>query len=150
MGKNQYNRIPIVDCSHAFGDEARPYKGFVSMESLVTLLIWLILLGVVFQTLHQASEQHARYLEQQERWDKLVSAADFIVKRGVVYAHAEAVYPNWIEEAKLAALDQETLGEKLGLEKLQVSWNPGAGVCLYRIVARGEQKEIAQLWVCGF
>lgn len=126
------------------------YKAFVSLESLITLLIWLILLGVVFQTLHQVSGQNAGYLERQERWDKLVSAADFIVKRGAVYANTEAVYPNWIEEEKLTTLDREMLAEKLGVDKLDVGWEPGEGVCLYRIVARGAQKEIAQLWVCGW
>ena len=119
------------------------------METLATLLIWVVLVFVAVYTLARMTGQNAEYLDQQTRWDKLVTIADFVVKRGAAYESDEAVYPNWIDDTKLDALNLEEWKKRMELDTLQVGYAPTDGVCLYRLVARGPQKEIAQLWVCA-
>ena len=125
------------------------YRGFFSLESLATTLIWMTLIFVALNTTSQLTNQRAEEFHQQQRWDKLVSVADWVVKRGGAYENGEVVYPDWIDESRLQAIDREGMRERMGLEALSIGYTPGPGVCLYRLVVRGTQKEIVQLWVCG-
>lgn len=119
------------------------------METLATVLVWLALLLVVLFTVNQVAGQNRTYLEEQQRWDKLVTIADFVVKQGGAYDQGATIYPNWVDDGKLAQMDREVLRTRMGLQQLSIGYAPAEGVCLYRLVVRGAQKEIAQLWVCG-
>lgn len=125
------------------------YKGFFAIENLVVLLVMLLLLLYTLHTIRQVIEGNSEYYNQQTRLDKLVSIADFIVKKGGAEEGANAIYPNWINEQKLSELQTEELAERIGLEKLYVGWEADDGTCLYRLVVVGEEKEIRRLFICG-
>ena len=78
---------------------------------------------------------------------RLLAVSDYVVD----YAGAEkgegAYRPNLIDGAELAAVDVDALGERMGLENLDVGWEAEGKNCIYRLVVYGE--EIEKLYFCS-
>lgn len=129
--------------------EKSRYAGFLAFESLIMLLVLVTLLAYLLWSVRISSERSDRYFSEQSRFNRLTSVADYIVKRGAAYEAEDRVYPNWIDEGKLATLDSGALGRQAGLAYMSAGWSEGQGTCLFRLVVAGEKKEIRKLYVCG-
>ena len=125
------------------------YKAFIALESLVVMLILLVLMFYVIHTIKTIVENNSSYAKKQQRFDKLVSIADNMVKSGLAKESSDARYPNWVDENKFASLDAEVYRKQFSLSKLSIAFQQGEGVCIYRLVVFGEQKEIKKLFICG-
>ena len=124
-------------------------RGFLAIESMVVALIVLLLLVYTLYVIGQTTERSDRYFNDQSRFNRLVSVADYIVKNGAAAGTTDTRYPNWIDEDRLEALDREALAERIGLDEVEADWTPGSGTCLFRLVVVGQDKEIRKLYVCG-
>ena len=133
------------------------FKGVISYDSLLSLLP--LLLTVVF-TLYAVSHLHKSAdtsVAQQEKFDKLVSISEYIVKEAAVKKELGVLpfsslsYPNWIEsEEKPNDINIIQLENRSGISNLHIGFVPQDGAtCIYRLVVVGESKEIKQLFICG-
>lgn len=131
-------------------DQSR-YRAFASLDALASLLPMMLMLMVCWQASHSFAEDAREGMERQERFDKLVSVADYTVKSGAVVREGGLRYPNWIEEGLLTGAYAEGLRIEAGLEELEVSLGqPGEGsICVYRLVVVGKEKAVGRLFVCG-
>jgi len=125
------------------------FNGFIALESLLILLILILILFYTLQTVAAATRQTQERWEAQQRFNKLVSVADYIVKAGAVREYHNTRYPNWIDEARLAALPLPEFQEQMNLSSLAVGFSPSAGSCIYRLVVVGDSKEIRRLFICA-
>jgi hypothetical protein len=124
------------------------FNGFIALESLIVLLILLVILLYTLRTIDETTERNIQYLQSQQRFDKLVSIADNVVKISGVRETNDARYPNWIDENKLVGLP-DFYREQFSLSKLSIDFVPSEGICIYRLVVVGDDKEIKRLIVCG-
>ncbi|HID72693.1 TPA: hypothetical protein EYP38_02015 [Candidatus Micrarchaeota archaeon] len=99
-------------------------------------------------------------MERQVAFDKIVSIADYVVKRGAAKTDhhdllgPETVYPNWVDMSALSSLDRESLAEGAGLNNLYIGLDrpEDSGTCIYRLVVTGSDRrtlQTRQLFVCG-
>ncbi len=129
------------------------HSGFVSFDAMFSLipilLLTVFLLNIMYYLLHDAVES----IEAQERFNKLVLVADYIVKRGGAYEENKVIYPNLIDPGKLSGLEAE-LGSKVHMD-LFIGLESEGGIpntdkeCIYRIVVNHNSGEIDRLFVCG-
>ena len=122
------------------------YKGNISFDALFSVLPMVMMFSLLIQIMHLLGETNG----QQEKFDKLVSVADYTVKIGAVHSEEKVRYPNWIEESRITSSYVADLKEKMELETLHISMQPEDGLtCIYRLVVAGEEKKISRLFVCG-
>ncbi len=122
--------------------EGRWNKGFIALDALVSWAAIALLLNIAFQIF--ALYNYAKESYQSEV-DKLVMVANYIVKSGAVVEREGVRQSNWIEEAKLEKVKEE-IGAKY--PEVKIAYRPQGTLCIYRLVAVGEEKEIKQLFVC--
>ena len=125
------------------------------MDLLFSAIPILLMLSHALIMVWVSAEATGNSLEASETTGKLVTIADYMVKRGAVersfqgmeFMGTASYRPNVIDGDKLSKLDQEEMREWMGLDSLQVSFEKGDGNCIYRLVLfRGE---IKKLYVCG-
>ncbi|MBN1169878.1 hypothetical protein JXA56_02545 [Candidatus Micrarchaeota archaeon] len=122
------------------------YKGILSFDAMFSILPMVLMFSFLIQILYFTGETN----HQQEKFDKLVSIADYTVKIGAVRSEEKIRYPNWIEENKLTVSYIDDLQERMKLDSLHIGFVPGEGLtCIYRLVVTGEDKKISKLFVCG-
>lgn len=132
------------------------HAGFLSFDTLFSILPLLLIVFHVLQVSNFLFENADRNFETQHRFNRMVSIADYVVKKGAVYTEYTdtgeplAVYPNWIDDSKLEGIDESELASEAGLDHVSITLDqPTNGTCIYRIVVTGQEKEIRQLFVCG-
>lgn len=130
-------------------------KGFVSFDLLFSALPLLLMLVHMLTVTGMAADVGEQTLKSTETTGKLVTIADYLVKRGAVerslqgtgFLGTATYHPNVIDESKLNSMDTEGIRKWMELDSLQISWEKGGGTCIYRLVLlEGEAKK---LYVCG-
>ncbi|MGB9718973.1 MAG: hypothetical protein ACPL06_00055 [Candidatus Anstonellales archaeon] len=130
-----------------------PYKGFISIDLMLSIVPIVLMLLFYVQYSVYYSARTIEVMERQTMFNKLVAVADYIVKIKAntikdETGNPKAVYPNWLTDDSMD-FDVEKIKQDAGLEKLSISFDKGEGICIYRIVVYGEEKEIRRLFVCG-
>jgi len=121
-------------------------KGVITLDTLFAVLPAILIVFYVVKSSAFIVQQNQFQMEQQEKFDKLVSVADYLVNYGLTKKENGKYHPNWIIE-----LNQEKINKAFdasGLEKVKVGFEKGTGTCIYRIITYGEQKEIKKLYFC--
>ncbi len=138
------------------------YRGFAAYDGMFSLIPILLLTVFVLNTMHFLLYDSIDKMNSQEKFNLLAVVADYIVKEGGVYKEGVAdydrkLYPNWIDESELNGMKSELpeMRSYLGLSNLDFGLEndgydgePGK-TCIYRIVVRGQEKELDRLFVCG-
>lgn len=130
-------------------------KGFVSFDLLFAALPLLLMLAHMLTVAGMASETGEALLQSKETTGKLITIADYVVKRGGVERSSQgteflgtASYrPNVISSEGLGRIDVEGIREWMELDSLEISWEKGEGNCIYRLVLL--EGEVRKLYVCG-
>jgi hypothetical protein len=127
-------------------------KGYITFDGLFSILPALLILIFTMNIANHLTDNANEHVFAQQRFDKLVSIADYTVKQGAVVVNdsTKLRYPNLINESKLTNDYIERLRVASNLNSLDITLDdPGAGsVCIYRIVL-DQKDEIRQLHVCG-
>lgn len=129
------------------------YKGFISIDLMLSIVPIMLMLLFYVQYSAYYTHRTVEVMERQSTFNKLVTIADYVVKMRAKTisdeaGNPQAVYPNWLDEDSLS-FDVEKMREDAGLNKLSVGFSKGEGICIYRIVVYGKDKEIRRLFVCG-
>lgn len=128
------------------------YKGFFSVDALISILPLAMIALILAQTASELSWKAQGAFSSQQAFDKLVSAADHSVKSGAA-VHGEGVrYPNWISPGALTEEYAEALRAQAGLRRLYIGMSETDEeyrFCIYRLVVYGEEKRMGKLFVCG-
>lgn len=130
-------------------------KGFVSFDLLFAALPLLLMLVHMLTVTGMASEVGEQTLKSTETTGKLITIADYAVKRGAIERSLQgteflgtATYkPNVIDNSELSSMNTEELRKWMELDSLQISWEKGEGTCIYRLVLL--EGEVKKLYVCG-
>lgn len=132
------------------------YRGFASFDALFSILAVLMIILVMLSYFRLKTDEINENMEKQERFDRINEIADYLVRKGAVRTEdlgngETVVYPNWIDESRYYGIDAGKLGEKSGIENLEISISekPERGICIYRLVVFGESREIRRFYVCG-
>ena len=128
------------------------YRGFTSFDALFSLVPMTMMLFFLLNTGAFLTNQANEKMERQQAFDRLVSVADYTVKSGAVMRNGSVRYPNWIDEAKLSDEYVEDLRARSGLRGLRISTDaPDEGMefCICRLAVAGDDRRIAQVFVCG-
>lgn len=128
-------------------------KAFISIDLMLSIVPIVLMLLFYVQYSVYYTHRTVEVMERQSTFNKLVSIADYVVKMRArtisdEVGNPQAVYPNWLTDESLS-FDVENIREGAGLDKLSVGFSRGEGVCVYRIVAYGKDREIRRLFVCG-
>ena len=127
---------------------ARPWlRAFVSFDTMLAALPIIIMMVYTVKMTAIIWESGNMQLETQEKFDKLVSAANYLVNYGLVKKDGDKYYPNWVIGVDGTVV--EKVKEAGGFDYLHVGFEKGSGTCIYRLIVYGEKKEIRQLFVCG-
>lgn len=125
---------------------ASRYKGIVSFDAMFSILPMIMMFSFLIQILYFTGETNLH----QEKFDKLVSAADYTVKIGAVQGTEKIRYPNWIEKEKVTESYVADLRKRMKLDNLYIGFTPADDLaCIYRLIVVGEEKKISKLFVCG-
>ncbi len=130
----------------------RSERGFISFDALFSMVPVLLMILLATRTAATLSERAQEAAHRQQVFDKLVSVADFTVKSGAVRRDGALRYPNWLDPAALTPAYTRKMMDSTGLPALSISVGPpqdGYQMCIYRLVAVGDSKEIRRLSVCG-
>lgn len=119
----------------------------LSIVPIVLMLLFYVQYSVYY------SARTIEVMERQTTFNKLVAIADYIVKMKAKTildeaGIAKAVYPNWLTDESMN-FDVEKIREDAGLVRLSIGFSKGEGICIYRIVVYGKDKETRRLFVCG-
>lgn len=128
------------------------YKGFASLDALVSLVPILLILLMLWRVSFSLAESSAAIMDRQRTFNKLASIADYTVKSGAAVHEGDLRYPNWIDKSLLSDSYAESLREEAGLDELHIVLGgppEEPGLCLYRLVVSGQEKAIERLFVCG-
>lgn len=131
---------------------SRCERGFVSFDALLSIVPMAMLVWLAMQVSAVQSEAASERFQNQQLFDKLVSAADYTVKSGAVVREGGLRHPNWLDSSILTMPYSETLAAQAGIRSLYVGRDEPDGdyrICIYRIVVYGDEKEIGRLFVCG-
>lgn len=140
---------------------SRSRRAFISFDAMFSLIPVLLMLFYALSAASSLSNDAEMRIGRQVAFDKLVSIADYIVKRGAARADSSgdgsawAAYPNWIDEGALDGMDLASLSGKAGLRSLKISMDgpsEGEDNCIYRLVVTGPDRgrlRIRRLFVCG-
>jgi hypothetical protein len=131
------------------------FKGFVSFDLLFAALPLLLMLAHMLTVAGMASETGEALLQSKETTGKLITIADYLVKRGAVersfqgtgFLGTASYRPNVIDESKLGEVDADGIKGWMELDSLEFSWEKGEGNCIYRLVLL--EGEVKKLYVCG-
>ncbi|MCP4647876.1 MAG: hypothetical protein GY852_09135 [bacterium] len=130
-------------------------KGFVSFDLLFAALPLLLMLAHMLTVAGMASDVGEQTLKSTETTGKLITIADYAVKRGAVERSLQgteflgtATYkPNVIDNSEFNSINTEEIRKWMELDSLQLSWEKGEGTCIYRLVLL--EGELKKLYVCG-
>ncbi len=134
------------------------YKGFVSYDGMFSLIPILLLTVFILNTMNFLIYDSIEKMNSQEKFNLIVVVADYIVKEGGAHKDGEKVYPNWIDESELDGMKSELpeMRTYLSLPNLEFGLENADGydgepdkTCVYRIVVRGQDRELDRLFVCG-
>ena len=131
---------------------SRCERGFVSFDALLSLVPLVLILSLAMQASAMQAAAASERFSRQQLFDKLVSVADYTVKSGAAERDPGLRYPNWLDSSLLTPSYAEALAAQAGVRSLYIGpEEPEAGyeICIYRIVAYGEEKAIGRLFVCG-
>ncbi|MEM4336019.1 MAG: hypothetical protein QXY61_03370 [Candidatus Anstonellales archaeon] len=128
-------------------------RGFISIDLMLSIVPIVLMLLFYVQYSVYYTHRTVEVMERQSTFNKLVTIADYVVKMRAKtvsdeVGNPQAVYPNWLDEDSLG-FDVKKMQEDAGLDKLSIGFSKGDGICIYRIVVYGEDKEIRRLFVCG-
>jgi hypothetical protein len=138
------------------GQRAGRKRGFATFDLLFCAIPLLLMLSFL---LHQAwivRESAHSQIDSSQAYGKLLSIADYAVKRGGAIRENQAggqfsgsaLYrPNMVEDAELSKIPVEEIKGWMGLDSLSIGWDKGEGTCVYRIVLH--EDEVEKLYVCG-
>lgn len=128
------------------------YRGFTSFDAMFSIIpVVLMLLFVMDLTSHFVHDA-AEKTHKQQVFNKLVSIADYTVKKGAVRKAGDVKYPNWLDENSIDKHYADDLRYRAGLSHLLISIQKpqkDLSTCVYRLVVVGEDRKIARLFVCG-
>jgi|YelNatPaOPRAMG01_1025707.scaffolds.fasta_scaffold01307_23 hypothetical protein len=129
------------------------FKGFISIDLMLSIVPIMLMLLFYVQYSMYYSARTIEVMERQTTFNKLVAIADYVVKMRAKTLDDEAgnpaaVYPNWLTDESMK-INVDKMREDAGLEKLSIGFQKGQGICIYRLVVYGEDKEIRRLFVCG-
>ncbi len=132
-------------------------KAFVSFDLLFAALPLLLMLAYLSSVIILATETADSALYSNELTGKLSTIADYLVKRGAAeraeqennYLGSATYRPNVIDDNYLGQFEnnREGIRDWMDLNSLEVSWAPGEGTCVYRLVLHNN--EVRKLYVCG-
>ena len=132
-------------------------KAVVSFDLLFAALPLLLMISYLATVIVFATETADSALQSNELTGKLSTIADYLVKRGAVerreqeneYVGTAAYRPNVIDGHYLEQFEheREEIQNWMDLKSLEVSWGPGKGTCIYRLVLYNN--EVKKLYVCG-
>jgi len=128
------------------------HEGFASFDAMLSILPLLMMLLLAMDCSRIISGRAHEAMEREALFRKLASAADYTVKSGAAIRLDGKRHPNWIGAESLGEEYSSRLAARLGLESLYVGLkepDSGYGMCIYRLVAVGESKDVARLFVCG-
>jgi hypothetical protein len=133
-------------------DKPVRYRGFASLDALASMVPLLLMIFLLFQASSSLARGSEEGLRAQQRFDKLVSVADYTVKSGAVVREGGLRYLNWVDEGLITEDYIEGLRQQAGLDSLYIRMEEPEvryPVCIYRIVVSGQGKAIGRLFVCG-
>ena len=119
------------------------------MDALASMVPMLLILFVLWQASISLATTSADTMETQQKFNKLVSIADYTVKSGAVLREDNIRYPNWIDGNLLTENYAASLKESAGLDALHIGFYPEGSMCVYRLVIVGQEKSIRRLFVCS-
>ncbi|MBU0591994.1 hypothetical protein KKF81_04555 [Candidatus Micrarchaeota archaeon] len=126
--------------------------GFMMFDALVSLLCIVMMAHYTISMVAYTSYSTSGYSHDQQVFNKLVMAADYSVKTGLARKSNGIKYPNWIDENAITETYAESIRRKTALDAIFISLDKPSqdfSVCIYRIVAVGDDRQIARLFVCG-
>jgi hypothetical protein len=130
-------------------------RAFASFDAMFAIVPSLLMLLLVAQASHFLMSEAAERMHRQETFDRLVSAADYVVKQGAVKTNMSGPgerSPNWLDGGKLTDALADGTRQKAGLGELTITLDPAqaeGSFCIYRIVVVDDAKGIRKLYVCG-
>jgi len=125
-------------------------KAYISLDTMLAVIPVLLIVAYTLNSMIVAKTNYENSVEKQNSFDKLVSAADYLVEYGFAVKYDETYYPNWIME-----IDNEVLkktASNSGLSGLMVSLDEPSmqnTTCIYRLVVYGADKQIRKIYFCG-
>jgi len=127
-------------------------RGFASLDALFCLLPIVLIVFIMMNASASLANHTRAASSRQALFDRLVSVADYTVKSGAAQHEGGVRYPNWLDADALSVGYVSDLRRRAGLESLHVSFDEPAepyGMCIYRLVVVGDEKEIRRLFICG-
>jgi len=119
------------------------------MFSLIPIVLMLLfVMDLTSHFVHDAAEK----THGQQVFNKLVSIADYTVKKGAVKKAGDVKYPNWLDESSMDEHYADDLRDRAGLSQLEISLQEpqkDLSTCVYRLVVVGDDMKIRKLSVCG-
>lgn len=117
-------------------------KGIIIFDTLFSIVPIVLIFIVVMEYIYL-------FLPTEDgKYDKLLSVSDYTVKIGAVFSSAKVRYPNWVDPSKIDSEYSDEMSKRMGIP-IDISFEKGKGTCIYRIVAKGEEKIPAKLYFCG-
>ena len=131
--------------------KANRSKGYVSLDTLFAILPAIILIALTLKTAAWIGDGMNAKVATQERFDRLVSNAEYLVNYGLAKKDGKIYYPNWLTE--LDENEIQKVGNASGLIRFGAAFDVApksfGNTCIYRIIVYGEAKEIRKLYFCG-
>jgi hypothetical protein len=128
-------------------------NGFLCFDALFSLMPVLMMALFIMGVSAAVAGNAAGAMHGQEVFDKVVSAADYTVKTGYARVGPDGLKrPNWMRDEGIDEAYVEGLRLRAGLAVLEISYtepDSAHDVCIYRLVAVGDDMEIARLFACG-
>lgn len=120
-------------------------KGILFYDTLFSLIPLLLLINYGLFYINYSQSKSSQLLHQQNVFDKLVSAADYLVKIGLTKKSDGEIYPNLITGTDF---NYEELASKIGLNHVYAGFIQKEKLnCIYRLVIY--EDEIKKLYICG-
>jgi hypothetical protein len=116
------------------------------MDTMVAILPVLLIVVYTLNAMVIAQKNYENTVEAQQKFDVLVSSADYLVNYGLAVKGDGKYYPNWIVELDLNTIKNVELNS--GLKKLTVGFDADGTTCIYRVIAYGADKQIRKLYFC--
>lgn len=128
------------------------HDGFASLDAVLSLLPMMLMLALLLRLSDDMAMRAQETLARQQRFDKLVSIAEYTIKSGAAVHEGGYRYPNLIDESALTAEYAESLRKRAGLDSLYISPDEpddGYPQCISRLYAESGSRGIRILHVCG-
>jgi hypothetical protein len=128
------------------------YDGFASMDAILSLLPVVFMLALAMKASGALAREAQESIHRQQAFDRLVSIADFTIKSGAAVHEGGYRHPNWLDEGAITPEYVESLRSQANLSALYIGDSEPEGdypLCICRLYAGGESREIRRLHVCG-